>query len=249
MLFNELKKGSCIHFIGIGGVSMSGLAEIALNMGYKISGSDMNQGEMVDRLIENGIDVKIGHSKENVHGADLVVYTAAVKQDNPELVEVKNLNIKTMERSEFLGELTKLADETIGICGTHGKTTTTSMISIAFINGGKDPYVQVGANLKQLGGNYRIGNWPYFVIESCEYVDSFLQFHPETAVVLNIEEDHLDYFKDIEAIKTSFRKLELPDIVNIGYITFDKDETKYPLFTSSEHDAFIYKDGEVLLIK
>ena len=222
MLFNELEKGSIIHFIGIGGVSMSGLAKIALSLGYKISGSDMNQGEMTDRLIKDGVDVKIGHSPENVHGANLVVYTAAVKKDNPELVEAQNLKIKTMERSEFLGELTKLADETIGICGTHGKTTTTSMISISFINAGKDPYVQVGANLKQIDGNYRVGNWPYFIIESCEYVDSFLQFHPKTAVVLNIEEDHLDYFKDIEAIKASFRKF-VEKVPEDGFVIYNAD--------------------------
>ena len=153
MLFDELPKNSRIHFIGIGGVSMSGLAEIALSMGYTISGSDMNQSEMTDRLSQNGITIYIGHKAENVHGADLVVYTAAVKEDNVEFVEAKNQNIHMMERSDFLGELTLLSKETISICGTHGKTTTTSMISISFINGGKDPYVQVGADLKQLTGN------------------------------------------------------------------------------------------------
>ena len=223
MLFNELEKGSKIHFIGIGGVSMSGLAEIALSMGYKISGSDMNESETLNKLIKNGIEVFMGHKAENVHGADLVVYTAAVKQDNPELIEAHNLNIKTMERSEFLGELTLLSSETISICGTHGKTTTTSMTAISFINGKKDPYVQVGADLKQLNGNYRIGKHPYFIIESCEYVDSFLQFHPETVELLNIEEDHLDYFKDLNAIKASFKKF-VEKVPERGFVIYNADD-------------------------
>ena len=223
MLFDELQKGSKIHFIGIGGVSMSGLAEIALSMGYKISGSDMTQSEVTDRLKNNWIEIFIGHDAKNVHGTDLVVYTAAVKQDNPELVEAHNLNIRTMERSDFLGELTLLSEETISICGTHGKTTTTSMISLGFINGGKDPYVQVGADLKQLNGNYRIGNYPYFIIESCEYVDSFLKFHPETVTLLNIEEDHLDYFKDLEAIKASFKKF-VEKVPERGFVIYNADD-------------------------
>ena len=223
MLFDELEKGKKIHFIGVGGVSMSGLAEIALSMGYKISGSDMVDGEATQKLAQNGIEIMIGHKAENVHGADLVVYTAAVKQDNPELVEAHRLNIKTMERSEFLGEITLLSTETVSICGTHGKTTTTSMISIAFINGGKDPYVQVGADLKQINGNYRIGKYPYLIIESCEYVDSFLKFHPETVTLLNIEEDHLDYFKDINAIKASFKKF-VEKVPERGFVIYNADD-------------------------
>ena len=204
---------------------MSGLAEIALSMDYKISGSDMNDSEVIAKLKSNGIEVYIGHDAKNVHGADLVVYTAAVKKDNPEYVEAHNLGIRTMERSEFLGELTLLSQETIGICGTHGKTTTTSMISCAFIDGGKDPYVQVGADLNKINGNYRIGKYPYFIIESCEYVDSFLQFHPETAVLLNIEEDHLDYFKDIEAIKASFKKF-VEKVPQRGFVIYNADDEK-----------------------
>ena len=133
LFYDELKKGSKIHFIGIGGVSMSGLAEIALSMGYKISGSDMNDSEVLDKLRKNGIEVFIGHDAKNVCGADLVVYTAAVKKDNPEYVEAQNTNIRIMERSEFLGELTLLSEETIGICGTHGKTTTSNIIKKAII--------------------------------------------------------------------------------------------------------------------
>ncbi|MBO5141641.1 MAG: UDP-N-acetylmuramate--L-alanine ligase [Clostridia bacterium] len=207
MTLTELEKGKRIHFVGIGGVSMSGLAEIALNMGYKITGSDQNDSDNVKKLIKNNIDVVIGHNAQNVVGADLVVYTAAVKKDNPEYQNAIHLNIPIMERSEFLGELTKIYDETIGICGTHGKTTTTSMMSLAFLSAGKDPTIQVGADyLKEIGGNYKIGNSPYFIIEACEYVESFLKFHPETVTLLNIEEDHLDYYKDLEHIKSAFKK-------------------------------------------
>lgn len=225
MKLTILEKGKRIHMIGIGGVSMSGLAEIALNMGYKLSGSDMNESDTVLNLRKNGIEVFIGHNAENVIGADLVVYTAAIKKDNPELVHAHELNIATMERSEFLGELTKLYSETIGICGTHGKTTTTSMVALAFLNAGADPTIQVGADyLKEIGANYRVGNSPYFIIESCEYVESFLKFHPETATLLNIEEDHLDYYRDLEHIKSAFRKfVEL--VPERGFVIYNKDDS------------------------
>ena len=224
MTLSNLKKGKKIHFIGIGGVSMSGLAEIALNMGYMITGSDANESENVKNLRKNNIDVFIGHKAENVNGADLVVYTAAIKKDNPELLEAQMLNIPTMERSDFLGELTKLYSETIGICGTHGKTTTTSMIALAFLNAGKDPTIQVGADyLKEIGANYRIGNSPYFIIESCEYVESFLKFHPETATLLNIEEDHLDYYRDLEHIKTAFKKF-VSLVPERGFVIYNADD-------------------------
>ena len=224
MLLKNLEKGKKIHMIGIGGVSMSGLAEIALNMGYKISGSDAKDSDVINKLKSHNIEVTIGHNAQNVVGADLVVYTAAVKKENPELQKANELGIATMERSDFLGELTKLYDETISICGTHGKTTTTSMMSLAFLNAGKDPTIQVGADyLKEIGANYRIGNSPYFIIESCEYVESFLKFHPETVTLLNIEEDHLDYYKDLEHIKSAFKKF-----VNLvperGFVIYNSDD-------------------------
>ncbi len=224
MTLAELEKGKRIHMIGIGGVSMSGLAEIALNMGYKITGSDQNESDNVNKLREHKIDVVIGHKAENVIGANLVVYTAAIKKDNPELQHANELLIPTMERSDFLGEITKIYSETIGICGTHGKTTTTSMISLAFLNAGMDPTIQVGADyLKEIGGNYKIGNSPYFIVESCEYVESFLKFHPETVTLLNIEEDHLDYYKDLEHIKSAFKKF-----VNLvperGFVIYNADD-------------------------
>jgi UDP-N-acetylmuramate--alanine ligase len=218
----NLEKGLRIHFIGIGGVSMSGLAYIANSMGYSISGSDSNDNDMVEKLKKDGFNVFIGHKAENVDGANLVVYTAAIKEDNPELVEAKKKNIPVMERSEFLGELTKHYSETIGICGTHGKTTTTSMASLCFLEAGKDPSVQVGANFDAIGGNYRVGNSPYFIIESCEYVESFLKFFPKSIIMLNIEEDHLDYFRDINHIKSAFEKFATK-VPSDGVIVYNAD--------------------------
>lgn len=154
-----------------------------------------------------------GSDLEKVKNADLVVYTAAIPKDDPELVEANRLNIKTCERAVFLGKLTSAFKETIGISGTHGKTTTTSLVSLCFIKAGFDPNVQVGALLKQLDGNYRIGNSDYLILEACEYVESFLHFHPKAEIILNIDNDHLDYFKNLDNIKSAFKKYVklLPD--------------------------------------
>lgn len=224
MLLDNLDKNKPIHFVGIGGTSMSGIAEIILNMGFTVTGSDMNQSTTTDKLEKSGIKIIHGHYPENVEDAELVVYTAAIKLDNPELVHAKEIGIPCMERADFLGEITKLYKETISICGTHGKTTTTSMISLAFLNANLDPTIQVGAEIKQLDNfNYRIGNSPYFVLESCEYVRSFLKFHPKTVVLLNIEEDHLDYYKDLDDIKSAFK-----DFVSLvpedGFIVVNSDD-------------------------
>ena len=225
MLLNNIDKEKPIHFVGIGGTSMSGIAEIVFSMGFQVTGSDANMSTTTERLAKSGIKIINGHHAENVEGSSLVVYTAAIKQDNPELVHAKELGIKCMERAEFLGEITKLYDDTISICGTHGKTTTTSMISLAFLEAGKDPTVQVGAEIRQLNGlNYRVGNSPFFILESCEYVRSFLKFHPKTVVLLNIEEDHLDYYKDLDDIKSAFR-----DFVSLvpeeGFIVVNSDDS------------------------
>ena len=205
MLLNEIDKSKPIHMIGIGGSSMSGIAEIALNMGFKITGSDRSLSPITDRLADSGIKIYEGHNASNVEGASLIVYTAAISENNPELVHASELNIPMMERSEFLGEITKLYSKTISICGTHGKTTTTSMIASIFVEAQKDPTVQVGADIKALNNlNYRAGESEYFILESCEYVRSFLKFHPQTIALLNIEEDHLDYYKDLDDIKSAF---------------------------------------------
>ena len=201
---DNLKQYKHIHLIGIGGVSMSGIAEILHSCGFIVTGSDRTKSEVTDKLIKTHIPVKIGHDIENVEKSNLVVYSAAVKKDDPELVRAEELNIPIIERGTFLGILTKSFKDTICISGTHGKTTTTSMIALCFMEAGKDPSIQVGAYLKQLDGNYRVGNSDYFIIEACEYVESYLKLFPKTEVILNIDNDHLDYFGSLENIIKSF---------------------------------------------
>ncbi len=227
----ELKQYHHIHMIGIGGASMSGIAALLKNWGFIVTGSDLHASELTQKLQSQNIHVVIGHDLENLRKADLVVYTAAISKDDPEFLEAKRLNIATMDRSTFLGLITKAFTDTICISGTHGKTTTTSMIACCFLEAQKDPSVQVGAILKQLNGNYRVGNSNYFVLESCEYVDSFLKFYPKTEIVLNIDNDHLDYFENIDAIKNSFiRFVKL--LPNDGLLVLNID---------NPHSADLYK--------
>ena len=204
--FNSLINYKNIYFIGIGGVSMSGIAHTLKHFGYNVSGSDTSDSSAIHSLVNNGIPVFIGHHPDKIKNAELVVYTAAISQNDPELITAKQLNIPTMERAVFLGILTKCFDDTITISGTHGKTTTTSMISLCFLNANLNPSIQVGAYLKNISGNYVVGNSNYFIIEACEYVESFLHFSPKASVVLNIDNDHLDYFKTIDNIQKAFEK-------------------------------------------
>ena len=192
--------------IGIGGVSMSGIAEILAHFGFTVTGSDRSDSEIIRKLISKGISVQIGHDLNNSRKANLVVYTAAVKQDDPELVQAHKFNIPTMERADFLGQITKLYKDTICVSGTHGKTTTTSMVSLCFLKAGFNPTIQVGAILKQIDGNNYIGSKDYFIMEACEYVESFLKFYPKSEIILNIDNDHLDYFKTFDNIKNAFIK-------------------------------------------
>ena len=202
----ELKQYKHVHMIGIGGVSMSGIAELLKHWGFTVTGSDRTASEVTRKLNLDGIHVVIGHDLEMVSKANIVVYTAAIKDDDPELVKARELGIKTEERADFLGRITKAFEDTICVSGTHGKTTTTSMISMCFIEAAQDPSIQVGATLKDIGGNYRVGNSEHFIIEACEYVESFLKFYPKAEVVLNIDNDHLDYFKNIDNINNAFIK-------------------------------------------
>ena len=219
-----IEKGKHIYMIGIGGISMSGIADILVNMGYRVSGSDRVSSVVTDKLIENGIKVYVPQSKNNINDdIDFVVYTAAIKDDNEEMVEAKNRNIPMMERGEFLGEITKLYSNTIGIAGTHGKTSTTSMVSLIFIEAGIDPTIQVGSILSNIDGNYRIGKSDTLIIEACEYCDSFLNFKQKSAIVLNIDNDHLDYFKNIDNIKKSFNKY-VSYLPNDGYLIVNNDD-------------------------
>ena len=209
----ELNKYKHIHMIGIGGVSMSGIAEILKHWGFTVTGSDWAESETTKKLNLDGIHVVIGHDVNMVSKADIVVYTAAIKETDPELIRAKELGIQTVERADFLGLITKAFDNTICVSGTHGKTTTTSMVSMCFLEAGLDPSIQVGADLKAINGNYRIGKSDNFIIEACEYVESFLKFYPKAEIILNIDNDHLDYFKNIENINNAFIKYVklLPD--------------------------------------
>ncbi len=199
-------KNSSVHFIGIGGVSMSSLAKLLKADGHIISGSDMNYSDNVKKLEKLGIDIYVGHSENNIKNCDMVVYTAAVKEDNPELIKARKLNILTVERCDLLGEIMRGYKYPVNISGTHGKTTTTSMVASVFLEGGLNPTVSIGGDYEKIGGNLNIGDKVYFICEACEYVDSFLKFFPYYTIILNIEPDHLDYFKDIEHIKSSFLK-------------------------------------------
>ncbi len=256
--FDALKNIHKIHMIGIGGVSMSGIALILKKDNFEVTGSDKNYGDMIDILEKNGIPVYIGSNAELVKDADVVVYTSAINQHDPEFVRAKSLGIPTYERAKFLGMLLSSYKKPICICGTHGKTTTTSMVSSIFIDAGLDPNVQVGSKYEKLNNsNYRLGNSDYFILEACEYVDSFLNFPHHCATVLNIEAEHLDYFSDIEEIKKSFKTfiLMLPEN---GILVINQDDThcmevlqdckddltrknvRIYKFSLSDPDAYIY---------
>ncbi len=202
----DFEKPTFIHFIGIGGISMSGLAEILMKEGFSISGSDTQRSELTRRLEENGAKVAYGQRAENItEEIDVVVYTAAVHPDNPEYAECVRRGIPMLSRAELLGQLMRNYRCSIAIAGTHGKTTTTSMVSEILLAANADPTITVGGMLHSIGGNIRVGGSDVFVAEACEYTNSFLSFYPNVAVILNIEADHLDFFKDIEDIRHSFR--------------------------------------------
>lgn len=220
----KLNANSHVHFIGIGGISMSALAHILLSKGIKVTGSDWTESEITKFLSNDGAEIAIGpNCAENITNPDLVVYTAAVAADNPELCEAKNKGIETLERADFLGELMLDFDMPVSISGTHGKTTTTSMLSCVLLEADEDPTILVGGVLNTIGGNYHIGKDKYLVFEGCEYVDSFLKFNPYAALILNIEEDHLDYFSGIEQIKASFNKF-MRKIPENGYVVVNSDD-------------------------
>lgn len=210
MRFSELdalmKKAKKIHLIGIGGISMSSLAMITKEKGYAVSGSDRNESPLTKKLEAAGITVTYAHAAENVRGADLVVYTAAVHEDNPEMAEAGRLGLPLYTRAEYLGWLMSGYRERIGVAGTHGKSTVTSMLAEIYLAGSLDPTVVSGAELSSMEGAYRVGGEEYFLFEACEYCDSFLSFCPTTAVVTNLEYDHADYFKDMEQLRESFRR-------------------------------------------
>ena len=194
-----------IHFIGIGGISMSGLAEILLKEHFIISGSDSRESALTRKLADLGAIIFYGQAAENIPGdTQLVVYTAAVQPDNPELMEAGRRKLPTLTRAELLGQIMDNYSRSIGVSGTHGKTTTTSMITHILLEADMDPTVSVGGILKSIDGNIRVGNSEVFLTEACEYTNSFHHFTPRYALILNIEEDHMDFFKDLNEIRSSF---------------------------------------------
>ncbi len=258
-----------IHMIGIGGSGMCPLAEILHTKGYKLTGSDNNEGDTLNRIRNLGIEVYMGHNPENVHSAELVVYSAAISEDNPERQEAKRLGIPQMERSLLLGALTRQFDNVIGVAGTHGKTTTSSMITQILYLNKMDPSAVIGGKLPIINSNGLCGSSDIFVCESCEFVNTFLEMSPDISVLLNIDNDHLDYFKTMENLTDSFKKFvgmsklcfvngdderasSAVGSLDIEKITFGMDEANdyYAVNIKPEKYGFgfdVYKSGEKLI--
>ncbi len=202
----DFKNPCHVHFIGIGGISMSGLADILLDQHFKVSGSDSKASPLTELLEQNGAKIYIGQRASNIEdGTDFVVYTAAIHPDNPEYQAAVQKKIPMLTRAELLGQLMTNYKTPIAIAGTHGKTSTTSMASHIFLAADKDPTISVGGILKAIHGNIRVGGHETFITEACEYTNSFLSFYPKISIILNIDADHLDFFKDLDDIRHSFR--------------------------------------------
>lgn len=258
----DLSDFKNIHCIGIGGVGLSAIAEILLARGYRVSGSDMKESEITDKLQALGAKIYIGHRAENAADADLVIYSAAIADENPEMVRAKEKNTVMAGRAEILGVLMDEFENSIAISGTHGKTTTTSMVSLILDGAGLDPTILVGGNLAEIGGNVRVGGSSFFVTEACEYRDSFLELRPMIEVILNIDSDHLDYFKDIDHIVKSFKKFtcnlkkggrviaydanpfvkgiinEIPDAITYGYSESSVYSISHIVFSNAGMPSF-----------
>ena len=201
-----IDNSKTIHMIGIGGAGMCPLAEILHSQGHIITGSDNNPSDPLNRIISLGIPVTLGHKPENVHGADLIIYSAAIMKTNAELQEAERLGIPMLERSYLLGAITRKYDNCIGVCGTHGKTTATSMITQILLESNCDPSAVIGGKLPKINSYCTVGKSETIVVESCEYVDTFLKETPDVAVLLNVDSDHMEYFKTMERLVESFNK-------------------------------------------
>ena len=245
----DFEKPVHVHFIGIGGISMSGLAEILLSEGFTVSGSDNSESELTKRLREEGVRVNIGQSSDNITSdIDLVVYSAAIRRDNPEFGAAAEANLPMLSRAELLGQMMRNYKYPIAVSGTHGKTTTSSMLSEILLAENTDPTLTIGGILKSIGGNVRIGHSDYFLTEACEYTNSFLSFFPKYGIILNVDADHLDFFKDLNDIRNSFRKFAelIPEdgalvingeIENYGELT---RSAKCPVITFGMSDEYDY---------
>ncbi len=251
----DFKKPQHVHFIGIGGISMSGLAEILLKEHFTISGSDSKASALTEHLTSLGATIFYPQKAENIiSGIDVVVYTAAIHEDNPELMEVRRCGLPTLTRAELLGQLMKNYKTPIAVSGTHGKTTTTSMLSHILLAADLDPTISVGGILKAIGGNIRVGSSDVFVTEACEYTNSFLDFFPKIGIILNVEEDHMDFFKDIDDIRSSFHRFAalLPKdgvlIINrnIEKLEAITEELSCKVITYSETQAADYSAANIV---
>ena len=257
----DFNKPCHVYFCGIGGISMSGLAQILVSRGFKVSGSDRQRSTLTETLENEGVNIFYSQIASNItNDIDLFVYTAAISHDNQEWVAMETLGIPSLSRAELLGQIMKNFELPIAISGTHGKTTTTSMISEILLNADADPTLSIGGMLKSVGGNIRIGHSKYFVTEACEYTNSFLSFFPKISIILNIEEDHLDFFKDINDIRNSFTKFaellpsdgtliingdidklaEITSRIACPFITYGFSEDKDYYATDIEFDEFAH---------
>ena len=220
---NYIRPGARAHLVGIGGVSMSPLAEVLHGRGLLVTGSDMHESAAVSHLRALGIPVTIGHLPQSVQGADCVIRTAAVHDDNPEIAAAHAAGIPVFERAQAWGAIMRHYQNALCVAGTHGKTTTTSMCTHIFLAAQRDPSVMIGGVLPALGAGHRVGNGDTIILESCEYCNSFLSFFPTVAVILNVDADHLDFFRDLEDIKHSFRRFaEL--VPADGYVVAGRDD-------------------------
>ncbi|MBQ2626974.1 MAG: UDP-N-acetylmuramate--L-alanine ligase [Eubacterium sp.] len=216
-----------IHFIGIGGISMSGLADVLLDRGFTVSGSDMKASELTEHLSGRGAEIAYPQSADNIRpGTDLVVYTAAIHPDNPEFAAAAAAGIPMLNRADLLGQMMQNYETSVAVAGTHGKTTTTSMLSHILMKAEMDPTISVGGILPSIGGNIRVGQSDVFLTEACEYTNSFLSLHPKIGIILNIDADHLDFFKDLNDIRRSFRRFA-EQIPSDGTLVINADTPAY----------------------
>ena len=236
-----IQPGKHVHLVGIGGVSMRPLGLVLKGMGLTVTGSDMNSSVSTDELIAQGIHVSIGHNPENISGADCVIRTAAAHNDNPEIAGARAAGIPVFERAQAWGVIMRAYQNAICISGTHGKTTTTSMVAHILMAAQWDPTVMIGGYLPLLHAGHRVGNGNTILLESCEYCDSFLNFFPSLAVVLNIEADHLDYFKDLQDVEKSFRKFA--ELSTNGILANGDDENTVQTLKGLDYISFGFGEG------
>ena len=235
-LAEYLKPGKRVHMVGIGGVSMRPLALVLKDRGITVTGSDMNSSGSTEELLRNGISVAIGHRGENIQGADCIVRTAAAHNDNPEIAAARAAGIPVFERAEAWGMIMREYRNAVCVSGTHGKTTTTSMVTHIMMEAQKDPTVMIGGALPLLGAGHRGGGGDTIVLESCEYCDSFLNFYPTLAIILNVEADHLDYFKDLQDVQKSFRAFA--QLATNGILANGDDENTVETLKGMDYISF-----------